>query len=295
MSLSGELVIFHAGSLSVPLRQMEKEFKTLHPGVDVKREPAGSNACAKKITESGAKADIFGSADYTVIDHLLMPDYTDWNALFAGNELVIMYSGHSKYRHEINGQNWHEILLREGVQYGHSDPNADPCGYRTLMVWQLAEKYHAVPGIYQKLKAGCPARNIRPQEADLIAMVGSGALDYLFIYRSVARQHNMPFIALPAEINLSAIKHKDFYAQATVDTAGSAPGRFVTQVGKPVVYGVTMLKDAQNRENAVAFLKFLLDREKGLKIMADNGQPVLNPLVIKGKEAMPRELRETLV
>lgn len=292
--LSGELVIFHAGSLSVPFEQMEKEFEKLHPGVDVKREPAGSRACAKKITDLGKKADIMASADYTVIDNLLIPGCAEWNALFARNEMVIMYSEHSRYKDEINGQNWHEIMLRDGVQYGHSDPNADPCGYRALMVWQLAEKHYNVPGLYQKLSEGCPERNIRPKETDLIAMVESGALDYLFIYRSVAQQHNMPFVELPAEINLSSIEHADFYKQATVDTSGKEPGEVITQVGKPIVYGVTMLKDAPNKENAVEFLKFLLDKEKGLKIMDSNGQPVIDPLVIKGKEKMPQELKKAL-
>ncbi|MBO8137929.1 MAG: tungstate ABC transporter substrate-binding protein WtpA [Desulfotomaculum sp.] len=290
--LSGEVVIFHAGSLSVPFEQMEKEFEKLHPGVDVKREPAGSRACAKKITDLGKKADIMASADYTVIDNLLIPDYTGWNALFARNEMVIMYSEHSKYKDEINSENWYEILLRDDVEYGHSDHNADPCGYRSLMVWKLAEKHYQEPGLYKKLEEGCPPRNIRPKETDLIAMVESGALDYLFIYRSVAQQHNMPFIELPEEINLSSIEHEDFYKQATVETTGKNPGETINQVGKPIVYGVTLLKDAPNRENAVEFLKFLLDKEKGLKIMEQNGQPVIDPLIIKGKEALPEELKE---
>lgn len=49
--LAGKVIIFHAGSLSVPFEQMEKEFEQLHPGVDVQREPAGSRECAKKVTD----------------------------------------------------------------------------------------------------------------------------------------------------------------------------------------------------------------------------------------------------
>ena len=290
--LSGKVIIFHAGSLSVPFEQMEKEFERLHPGVDVQREAAGSSECAKKVTDLGKPADIIASADYAVIDNLLIPGFADWNALFAKNEMVIMYSGHSKYKDEINGENWPEILLRDGVQYGHSDPNADPCGYRALMVWQLAEKYYQIPDLYQKLAQKCPARNIRPKETDLLAMVESGALDYLFIYRSVAQQHNMPFVELPAPINLSDINQADFYKQATVDTTGKKPGEVITQVGMPIVYGVTLLKNAPNKENAIEFLKFLLAKDKGLKILNDNGQPVEDPVIIKGKEAIPPELKE---
>ncbi|AGL00400.1 tungstate ABC transporter substrate-binding protein WtpA [Desulfoscipio gibsoniae] len=291
-NLTGKLIIFHAGSLSVPFDQMEKEFELLHPGVDVQREAAGSRECAKKVTDLGKPADIVASADYAVIDNLLIPDFAEWNALFAKNEMVIMYSEHSKYKDEINSDNWPEILLREGVEYGHSDPNADPCGYRALMVWQLAAEHYQISDLYQKLDEKRPARNIRPKETDLLAMVESGALDYLFIYRSVAEQHNMPYVELPPQVNLSDLNQAEFYKQATVDTTGKQPGEVITQVGMPIVYGVTLIKNAPNQANAIEFLKFLLSKDKGLKIMEDNGQPIEDPLVIKGEEAMPEELRE---
>jgi tetratricopeptide (TPR) repeat protein len=35
-----------------------------------------------------------------------------------------------------------EILQKPDVVWGHSSPDLDPCGYRTLMVLQLAEKYY---------------------------------------------------------------------------------------------------------------------------------------------------------
>ncbi len=293
--LSGELIIFHAGSLAVPFDQMEKEFEQLHPNVDVNREAAGSRACAKKVTELGKKADIVASADYAVIDELLIPDFADWNTLFAKNQMVIMYTEHSKYKDEINSDNWTEILLKEDVQYGHSDPNTDPCGYRALMVWQLAEKHYQIADLYNKLDEKRPERNIRPKETDCIAMLESGALDYLFIYRSVAEQHKLPYVELPPEVNLSDLNQADFYKQATVKTTGKTPGEFTTQVGMPIVYGVTLIKDAPNQENAIEFLKYLLDKEKGLKVMEENGQPVEDPLIIKGEENLPEELNTFLL
>lgn len=292
--MEGKLVIFHAGSLSVPFEKIEQEFEKMYPQVDVQREAAGSLECAKKVTDLGKKADIIASADYTVIDQLLIPQYADWNALFANNELVIMYSDHSKYKDEIKTDNWSEVLLRDGVNYGHSEPNADPCGYRALMVWQLAEKYYKQPGLYKKLTDNCPEKNIRPKETDLLALVESGALDYLFIYRSVAEQHHMPYVKLPAEINLGDISQADFYKQAKVDTTGKKPGEIITQTGMPVVYGVTMLKDAPNKEVALEFMKYLLSKEKGLKIMEENGQPVPEVIKVEGEEKLPPELKTVI-
>lgn len=68
------------------------------------------------------------------------PEHADWNILFARNQLVLCYTDQSKFAAEVNADNWHEILARPGVVWGHSDPNLDPCGYRSLMVIQLARR-----------------------------------------------------------------------------------------------------------------------------------------------------------
>ena len=135
----GKVIIFNAGSLSIPLKQMAEAFNNQYPNVEVLREAAGSRICARKITELKKPCDIMASADYSVIDTLLIPEFASWDIHFATNQMAIMYRPDSKYAGEINSGNWYKILLKKGVQYGHSDPNSDPCGYRTMLVWQLAE------------------------------------------------------------------------------------------------------------------------------------------------------------
>jgi molybdate/tungstate transport system substrate-binding protein len=170
-ALEGKLVIFHAGSLTVPLDELTKAFQTKHPGVTFETEASGSNDAARKISELGREADLMMSADYTVIDKLLIPDFADWNIRFARNTMVIAYTDQSLYADEINADNWYEILTREGVIYGHSDPDADPCGYRTLLVFQLAEKHYGVEGLAEQLDAACPPENVRPKSVELIALL----------------------------------------------------------------------------------------------------------------------------
>jgi molybdate/tungstate transport system substrate-binding protein len=58
---------------------------------------------------------------------------------------------------------------------------------------------------------------------------------------------------------------------------------------KPIVYGITVLKDAPNRELALQFLKFLLG-EEGRKVFAENYQDFINPPVSFGN--VPEEIRE---
>ena len=78
-AMSGEVIIFNAGSLTIPLATMEKRFEARYCGVDVLREAGGSRKCARKITDLKKPCDIMASADYTAIDQLLIPQYADWN------------------------------------------------------------------------------------------------------------------------------------------------------------------------------------------------------------------------
>ena len=288
---NNKLIIFHAGSLAIPFRVTAKAFEDHHPGVEVMREAAGSRTCARKITDLGRLCDVMASADYTVIENLLIPDHASWNISFATNEMAIMYRPDSKYAKEINGKNWYQVLLRKDVEYGHSDPNTDPCGYRSQLVWQLAEKYYHVPGLYEKLRKGCPARNVRPKETDLIALLEAGQLDYLFIYRSVCMQHKMPFVKLPDQINLGTSKYASFYKQASIRITGKTPGSFVEKRGKPMVYGITIPKNAPHRDLAIKFVAFLLSHE-GREIMQRNGQaPLPVPKATGNVSKLPAALR----
>ncbi len=289
-----KLIIFHAGSLAIPFKQICGAFIRNNPGVEVIREAAGSRTCARKIADLERPCDIMASADYTVIEKLLIPEYADWNISFATNEMAIMYRPDSRYAKDVNGHNWYQILLKKNVEYGHSDPNSDPCGYRSQLVWQLAEKYYQLPGLYNRLKSGCPLRNIRPKETDLIALLEAGQLDYLFIYRSVCLQHHMPFVELPEHINLGSFKYADFYRQAKIKITGKMPGSFVVKQGKPMVYGVTIPKNSPNPQLAIQFLTFLLGNE-GQQIMDQNGQPPLSPPRLTGDSSMlPLELKRIL-
>ena len=288
--LEGKLVIFHAGSLTLPLDGLSKAFQAKHPGVTFETEASGSNSAARKISELEREADLMMSADYTVIDKLLIPGFADWNVQFARNTMVIAYTDQSQFADEIDTGNWYEVLTRDGVIYGHSEPDADPCGYRTLLVWQLAEAHYGEPGLYDTLDEHCPPENVRPKSVELIALLESGDMDYAFEYRSVAVQHGMQFVELPEEINLSMVEQAGFYGQAEVEIAGKEPGTTMTMTGKPIVYGVTIPKNAPSPDLAVEFAKFLLGPE-GQAIMDEYGQPPIVPAVSADVDSVPAALK----
>lgn len=293
-----EVIIFHAGSLTVPFAKMEKEFESLHPNIDVKREGGGSTKMARLISEVGKTADIMASADYKVIDNNLIPEFADWDIRLASNQLVLCYTDSSKYADEVNADNWYNILLREGVEWGHSDPNLDPCGYRSLMVMQLAEKYYNQDGLYQRLLENRNDKNVRPKSVELVNLLKTGNLDYAWEYLSVAVQHDLKYIKLNDHINLGNYKYGSMYEKAKVNVSGKKPGTTIVKKGKSCTYGVTMIKDAPNREAATEFLAYLLDPDKGLKILKDMGQPPFVPCRIPSKEMkdqLPQKLKSYVV
>jgi len=283
--LSGKLIIFHAGSLSVPMERMERAFEAAHPGVDVLREAGGSTKMARLISEVGKPADIMASADYKVIDNNLIPKHAGWNIRFATNQLVLAYTDKSRYADEINPENWYEILQRKDVVWGHSDPNLDPCGYRSLMVLQLAERYYGVEGLYEDLLANRPERNVRPKSVELVNLLKTGNMDYAWEYLSVAVQHGLDYVKLDDHINLGNYAYDAMYEQAEVEVTGKKPGTFITKKGKSCTYGVTMTRDAANPEAAVRFLEYMLDTEGGLKILDELGQPPFVPARVPSQEA----------
>jgi molybdate/tungstate transport system substrate-binding protein len=290
---SGKLIVFHAGSLTVPFDAIEKKFEAKYPDVDVLREAGGSTKMARLISEVGKPADIMASADYKVIDNNLIPEFADWNVRFATNQLVLCYTDQSRYADQITADNWYEILQKDGVVWGHSDPNLDPCGYRSLMVLQLAEKFYGIQGLYDKILANRPQKNVRPKSVELVNLLKTGNMDYAWEYISVARQHELKYIVLDDHINLSNYKYDAFYKQAQVEVTGKKPGTWITKAGQSCTYGITMIKNAPNPEAAVAFMQFLLSEDLGLKTLEQMGQPPMVPPIVPDPamaQKMPAEI-----
>ena len=308
------LKIYHAGSLGMPMEELEQKFEELHPNVDVQREAAGSVACVKKITELDKQADILASADYTLIPSMMIPDFTDWYVVFARNQIVIAYTDDSKYSDEINQDNWYDILRRDDVTFGISNPNDDPCGYRSQLVTQLAENYYSDDTIYDDIMGANTEITIstegdisaikmpmsedinpdtkkimlRSMEVELSSALEMGEIDYFYIYRSVAVQHGFKFVELPSQIDLGSIEYTDMYNKVNIELSN---GKVID--GKPIVYGITIPKNAIENDLAVEFVKLVIS-EEGQQIFIDNGQPPIVPAVSNDINVVPDELKDYL-
>lgn len=270
--VSGPLVVYNAGSLAVPFKRLLDAFVQRHPQVDVRQEHSGSLAAVRKLTELGRIPDVIALADWSLFPSLLEPEFTDWYAVFARNSMVLAMSPRLDAADRANGTSWPDVLLRDDVRWGRADPGVDPAGYRALMVFQLAERHLGRPGLADSLLARSEERFVRPKSADLVALVQLGELNYAWLYASLARFHQLPFVELAPAVNLGSAAHVETYGEAAVTVPGrsGASDDRVVVTGKPIEYGVSVPIDAPNRTAAMAFYRFLTS-ETGRSLISDTG------------------------
>ena len=330
------LTIFHAGSLAVPFADLGADFEESHPDVDIVFTSGGSatmisNAIAQEDAGE-SPPDIIASADYKLIpERMYGGNYSDWYIAFARNTMVLCYSDNATGSDEIVSENrtWYDVLRNEDVSYGHSDPDQDPCGYRTLLVVQLAQAYYCdnatdfgltpdpdaadlydvlIPGSeHERGRTGGTSENrtggseevVSAKSVDLIVALESGDLDYAFEYRSVAVQHGLNYIDLIDYINLSKIDAElpgveEFYATASIEILKDPgpPEVYEAQYGAAIVYGITITVHAENEELAAEFIGLLLSETGKEIIETENGQPMLDPPICDHPENLPASLQD---
>jgi molybdate/tungstate transport system substrate-binding protein len=269
------LVVFNAGSLARPLRAALDTFAR-REGVIVEQESAGSLESARKLTELGKIPDLIALADAEVFPRYLMPAHVDSVVRFARNRMVVAYTDRSAHAAEISGASWAEILTRADVEVGRSDPELDPNGYRTLMVWQLAERSLRAPGLAGRLAARASPRNVRPKEADLVGLLQAGEFDFIWSYESMAKATGLRWVRLGDSVDLSNAALAGHYAQAEVTVRGASGGAQVRFRGEPIIYAFAVPIAAPHRALGERFAAFLQSAE-GREILRREGLDVLDP------------------
>ncbi len=283
-----KLSVFAAGTLAVPFRALDEAFEKKYSGVEVQPQFGGSVKMAKQITELHQDADILAVADYSVIPKYLFagdgkPGLTTWYVGFARNAITFVYTDKSKYAQELTPENWYQVLARQGVEIGRSDPDTDPSGYQTVQMLDLASKFYKDPQLAAKILANASPKNLRDTETALISALQIGQIDYLAIYRSDALQHHLKFLELPAEINLSDPTQAKFYEQGVAHTKNGDLS------GKPIVYAITIPSVAHEADWARKYVAMLLGPE-GQQILAANGFGTFTPAYAVNADGVPPDL-----
>jgi molybdate/tungstate transport system substrate-binding protein len=288
-----ELGVFYATSLSALLGDLAESYQRLHPSLRLRLEPSGSQVAARKVSELGLKADLVAVADARLIDKMLVPSHASWNVVFATNEIVIAHKDHSRFTDQIGEKDWPDFLTRPEVRLGRADPDTAPVGYNTLMVWQLAEQSGRYgpqgANLKNRLMARCAPEHVVHDEAEVLLLLESRAIDYAFLFRSTVEDHHLKMLALPPELNLSRTDLAERYALARVDVRMKQGQGMKTIVGAPITYGVTVPTNAPHAGVAAEFLSFLLD-EPGQRALTRRGFRPVTPATCSPCNGLPPNL-----
>lgn len=275
------VVVYLAASLTKPLQAALDTF-SVRNHIVVQRESGASLEHARKITELGRVPDVIALADVEVFPQLLMPAHLSWYAEFARNRMIIGYTERSRHAAEIDSTNWPRILAMHDVQVGRPDPDLAPAGYRTLLMLQLAEGYYRSPGLASRVLANAPRRNMRPNAAELAALLQTGELDYIFDYESVAAAYGFKALRLPAAIDLGDPAQAGEYAKARIRVKGKGNDS-ATFAGAPIVYALSVPRGAPHPAAAQRLASFLLSAD-GRRMMRASRVDALDEAVFVGTD-----------
>ncbi|MFB6120588.1 MAG: extracellular solute-binding protein [Halobacteriaceae archaeon] len=270
-----EATVLHAGSLAAPWEEMEAAFEESHDAT-VNREAKGSVDSTRKITEEPHRAaEALGVSDFRLIRDMVLPDYGSWYAIFATNAMTVAYTDQSKYADEFGTDTWYDVLSRDDVNVAHSDPAADPNGYRSVMSMRLGAETFEGSRLYDEATAQAMEDNAvvgTGTESALIGQLQSGELDYAWEYQSAGASHDVQVVDLQPEVDLSKATsaYAEHYAKVTVEAGGNS------YTGAPIAYGITVPNTAENPDLGAEWVNFVTG-EEGRSIMRDNGFEPVSP------------------
>jgi len=282
-------LVYTAASLTQPMRVALDSFAQ-RSSAPYELESASSLELVRRVTALNGDPDVIVLADPTLFSSLLTPKVVTWHALFARNRMVLAYTPHSRGAADISADNWWAVLERSDVEVGRSDPSVDPSGYRTLLVWQLAARHWGMPDLPARMLRAAPERNVRPREADQVALLEAGELDYVWTYESLARLMGLRFVRLPDDVDLGDPADSAVYAQARTRVPGAKFGDTITVHGQPILFAISVPSDAPHGRAGRNFVAFLLS-PSGRRILRGASVDALDTPVIVGRGA-PSLVRE---
>ncbi|GAC1637519.1 MAG: tungstate ABC transporter substrate-binding protein WtpA [Chloroflexota bacterium] len=259
----GPVSVFYAGSLVNVNETLVGPAFSAADGYTYQGKGAGSLAIAAQIKGKLATPDVVELADPTVNQLLSGPangDYVSWYLTFARSELVVGFDPRSHFARAFRQVQhhklaWYKALQQRGLRLGRTDPNLDPKGYRALFMAGLAERvFHLHNFGAHLLGSATNPSQIFPEEV-LVARMLTGQIDAGIFYLSEVKDLGIPYISLPATVNLGAPKYARLYRTQSFTTS-----KGITVTGAPILYTITIVSGAKNLEGAQAFVRFVLGK-----------------------------------
>ena len=314
---SAPFAVGAAGTLKFAFTDILNEMQSLYPSIKV-APPffKGSGEVAQKEVTTGVFS-VVASADTTTIPSVLFKNnVTDYEIAFGVTQMVVIVDLNSTYGREVYdlweqaqsyqpfSAQWNEtwrkifdIIAFSPAVVGVSNPFTDPSGYQAICVVKLAglaffnnENY-----LFNAIYGNSSKYIMRNTEIDLLTLMEAGQVQFILsAYTSNAipqtkEYRGTAYITLPPMVNLGDLSYVNYYH--LVNFTWSELGVTKSFICNPVVYTITIPKNAPNREAAVDFM-LLLFSPMGQRILEENGiTPIVPGIVYGNYSSVPAILR----
>jgi molybdate/tungstate transport system substrate-binding protein len=255
------LDVSYAGSMGSMMEGPIKSAAARTLKIDFHGRAQGSSALAQLIAGGSIRPDVFIPVTPGPALTILRAGKADSAQPIAHTEMVIAYSPKSRFASRLEAaakgkEDLWKILLEPGLRFGRTDPVTDPQGRNIIFTLMLAAKVTKQADLVEKILG--PAINEKQifTEPTVMARLQSGELDAASAYKIQPGPLNLPYVPLPAEINLSGQNVRAEHPDVTLSVSGKS------YTPEPLIYYAAVLKDAPNAKGAAAFVEWL-KRDEG--------------------------------
>jgi molybdate/tungstate transport system substrate-binding protein len=254
------LDVAYAGSMGSMMEGPIKSASARTLKIDFRGRAQGSSALAQLIAGGSIRPDVIISITPSPMLTVLRAGKATIAQPIAHTEMVIAFSPKSRFAAKLQAAaerkaRWWEVLQEPGLRFGRTDPVTDPQGRNIIFTVMLAAKIYKQPGLVEKILGPVINQQQIFTEPTVMARLQSGELDASSAYKIQPGPLNLPYVPLPAEINLSGQNVRAEHPDIALVVGGKS------YTPEPLIYYATVLKDASNPKGAVAFVEWLKGAE----------------------------------
>lgn len=250
------LDVAYAGSMGSVMEGPIKSAVAADLGLDLRGRALEATALANLIAGGSIRPDVFIAITQDPILTVLRTGKAKSAEPIAHTEMVIAYSPKSRFAAQFDrarrGQTqWWIVLQQPGLRFGRTDPLTDPQGRNIVFTMMLAAKLYRRPNLPEHVLG--PIINSRQifSESSVLSRLQSGQLDACSAYKIQPGPFDLPYVSLPAQVNLSSGNVGEQNPEVKLTVGGQ------TYHPEPLVFYAAALADSANPRGASEFVKWL--------------------------------------
>jgi molybdate/tungstate transport system substrate-binding protein len=298
---SGTVNVAYASSIQFLNEKIAGPAFTKDQGYTYSGRGGASGELESEIASGEISPNVFESVGGDNITPL-EPKFTKWYIQYASTQIVVAYNPKSKYASDFkayaNGSkplsSLFALMQTPGFKLGRTDPNIDPQGRAFIFMLELARTHYNLPAdtvskILGTSDFGTANSSQIFAESSLDATLQSGQLDASSAYLNQAIQLHLPYIILPAVINLGSPADKELYKKASVTI--TTKGKESTKHGSPLAIDITTIGSPSAA--GTAFVAYTLS-STGKAQYTQGGYTLITPKIFGDASAVPAAVKSEI-